>query len=187
MTNTIDDWWEERRRRRLEAFRARRPIRLRDKGHLPDEIAAWGSRLFDRTAGNLVIVGGTGTTKTWCVWEVLERAIAAGYPGAILFATPAEWQEIVGPPADWARLREMREADVLVLDDLGSIRINDWTRDVLGPVIDWRWQHALPIVITSNLGNLVEPLGERMASRLADGATVVVLDGEDRRAARWAS
>lgn len=183
-SNDMSDWWEERRRQRLEAFRNRRPVMLRDKGDLPDEIADWGSRLFDHTARSLVLIGGTGTTKTWAVWEVLERAVAAGYAGLIMLLAAAEWQEIVGPPKDHERLREMREADVLCLDDFGSIRINEYTKDVLGPIVDWRWQRAMPTVITSNLAELDDPLGDRMASRLADGATVVVLDGEDRRGTR---
>jgi DNA replication protein DnaC len=178
----MSEWWDERRRQRLEAFRNRRPAELRDKGDLVDEIADWGSRLFDHTARNLVLIGPTGTGKTWSAWEVLERAVAHGYPGHVMFATAAEWQEIVGPSVDRERLRLMREADVLVLDDLGSIRINDWTKDVLGPIVDWRWLNALPIVITSNMHDLETPLGGRIASRLGDRATVVVLDGDDRRA-----
>lgn len=183
-SNDMSDWWEERRRQRLEAFRNRRPVELRDKGYLPDEICDWGSRLFDHTARNLILIGPTGTGKTWSVWEVLERAVAAGYPGRIMFLTAAEWQEIIGPPVDRERLRDMREADVLVLDDLGSIRINEWTKDVLGPIVDWRWGLAMPIGITSNMGDLETPLGERIASRLSDRATIVAIDGEDRRAAR---
>ena len=183
-TDEMTEWWEERRRRRLDAFRDRRPKELRDKGELRDEIADWGSRLFDHTARNLVLLGPTGTGKSWSVWEVLERALAAGYPGHIEFLTAAEWQEVVGPPKDQDRLRQMREADLLVLDDLGSTRINDWTKDILGPVIDWRWQKSLPVVVTSNMDDLVTPLGDRMASRLGDRATAVALVGEDLRSLR---
>ncbi|MEU8199404.1 ATP-binding protein [Microbispora amethystogenes] len=181
-TPDMSEWWEERRRQRLEAFRNRRPVELRHKGDLHDEIADWGSRLFDHTARNLIVIGHVGTGKTWAVWEVLERAVAASYQGHIVFLTAAEWQEIVGPPVDRERLRQMREADVLVLDDLGSTRINDWTRDVLGPIVDWRWQNGQPIVITSNMKDLEPAVGPRMDSRLTDRATVVAINGEDRRA-----
>lgn len=178
------EWHAERRQRRINNFRALRPVRLRDQGNLHNDVAHWGSRLFDDTAGNLVIVGGVGTAKTWNVWEVLERAVKAGYAGKILFATPAQWQEIVGPPPDRERLRDMRAADVLVLDDLGSSRINEWQREILLGVVDERWQHGRPVVITSNLAELDDALGGRLTSRLGDGATVVVLDGEDLRAGR---
>lgn len=175
---------EARHERRVEFFRARRPVMLRHEGRLHDAVAEWGSRLFDDSARNLVIVGDIGVAKTWNVWEVLERAVKVGYAGGILIATPAEWQEVVGPPPDRDRLRDMRQADVLVLDDLGSARINEWQREILLGVVDERWQHARPIVITSNMENFEQALGPRLTSRLADGATVVMLEGKDLRAGR---
>ena len=178
------EWAADRRQRRVDAFRARRPVMLRDAGVLHDDVAEWGSRLFDHTARNLVIVGDIGVAKTWNVWEVLERAIKVGYDGNILFATPAEWQEVVGPPANRDRLREMRETDVLVLDDLGSSRVNEWQREILLGVVDERWQHARPTVITSNMDDFDNALGPRLTSRLGDGATVVMLEGADFRARR---
>lgn len=178
------EWAADRLKRRVEIFRARRPVMLRHAGNLNAQVADWGSRLFDDTARNLVITGDVGTAKTWNVWEVLERAVKVGYAGTIVIATPAEWQEVVGPPADRERLKEMRAADVLVLDDLGSTRINEWQREVLLGVVDERWQHARPVVITSNMDEFDDALGERLTSRLADGATVVTLDGNDFRAGR---
>jgi DNA replication protein DnaC len=179
-----DEWGEKRRLDRLDAFRKRRPAMLSGPGVLHDDVAEWGSRLFDRTARNLVIVGDIGTAKTWNVWEVLERAVKVGFTGTILIATPAEWQEVVGPPPDRERLRQMREVDVLILDDLGSNRINEWQREILLSVVDERWQHARPTAITSNMENFDVALGERLTSRLGDGATVVILEGPDFRAGR---
>jgi DNA replication protein DnaC len=180
--DNLSEWRAARRRKRVADFQAKRPVRLRHAGELHDDIADWGSRLFDRTAGNLVLFGPTGVAKTWSSWEVMERALKAGYGGEIMMCSQAEWQEIVGPPADRERLGEMREVDVLALDDLGSFRINEWTRELLLPVIDTRWAQSRPTIITSNLDNLDEKLGERITSRLADGSTVVVLEGDDLRA-----
>lgn len=180
----LAEWRSERLRRRIENFRNRRPPMLRHKGVLNGDVAEWGSRLFDETARNLVITGDTGVAKTWNVWEVLERAVRAGYVGTIHFATSAEWQEVVGPPPDFDRLRVMRAADVLVLDDLGSSRINEWQREKLLGVVDERWQHARPTVITSNMDDFDEALGARLTSRLGDGATTVQLEGDDLRGGR---
>lgn len=178
------EWRADRLAHRLRTFRARRPIRLRDEGPLDPRIAAWGKELLAGASGNLIIVGKVGRIKTWSAWEVLEHAVASGYPGGIDFAIAADWQDAVGPPADRDRLRAMRAADLLVMDDLGSFRINDWQRDLLGPVVDDRWSNGRPIVITTNMESLTEPLGERMASRLKDGAVLVPLGGEDRRKGR---
>ncbi|GAA3417659.1 ATP-binding protein [Streptosporangium vulgare] len=182
--NNIAEWRAERLRQRVADFQARRPILLRDAGQLNDEVAEWGSRLFDNTARMLVITGDTGTAKTWNVWEVLERAIKVGYAGEIMFLTSAEWQDIIGPPRDLERLRKMRTVNVLVVDDLGSFRINDWQRDLLGPVIDERWNNGLPTAITSNMDDFDAALGERLTSRLGDGAIVAMLEGADLRAGR---
>ncbi|MFI7691735.1 ATP-binding protein [Nonomuraea sp. NPDC049655] len=187
MTISDDDfaeWRAEQLRRRVEAFQARRPVMLRHAGELNDEVAEWGSRLFDGTARTLVLVGDVGVAKTWNVWEVLERAIKVGYQGSIIFSTQADWQEVVGPPADYDRLREMRQADVLVLDDLGASRINEWQREKLLGIVDERWQHARPTAVTSNMDEFDDVLKERITSRLGDTAIVVTLEGEDLRAAR---
>src|SRR5690606_30362031 len=183
MNDDLSEWHTERRRRRVAHFQAKRPVRLRTAGRLHRDIAEWGSRLFDGTAGNLILFGPTGVAKTWSSWEVMERALKAGFQGDILMCSQAEWQDIVGPPADRERLADMRRADVLALDDLGSFRINDWTRELLLPVIDTRWAESRPTIITSNLDDLDEKLGERITSRLAHGATVVVLEGADLRVA----
>lgn len=184
MNDDLAEWHAARLQKRVDDFRAKRPVRLRDHGELDNEIADWGSRLFDRTAGNLILLGPTGAAKTWSSWEVMERAIKAGYMGKVLMLSQAEWQETVGPPADREQLRDMRDADVLALDDLGSFRINEWQRELLLPVIDARWAHARPTIVTSNLVELGDQIGGRISSRLGDGATVVILEGEDLRAAR---
>lgn len=175
------EWHADRRARRLAAIRAQRPPRLRGPGRLLPEIEAWSRNLRAGTAGNLVIVGGVGVGKTWSVWEALERAVMAGYLGKTLVASAAAWQDAIAPPVDRMFLQAMRDADVLAFDDLGSSRINEWQRECLLTVVDERWQHARPVALTTNLAELDDALGDRLASRLADGATVVAIDGEDRR------
>jgi hypothetical protein len=48
-------------------------------------------------------------------------------------------------------------------------------------IADYRWGHALPIIITTNVPDLRKMLGERIASRLVEGITIVKLTGADRR------
>lgn len=178
------EWRADRLAHRLNTVRRQRPVRLRDQGDLDPRIAAWGKALVAGTAGNLVIIGLTGRTKSWNAWEVLERSVAAGWAGSFDYATTAAWHDAITPPVDRERLRAMRSVGLLILDDLGSSRVNDWERECLLGVVDERWQHDLPLVITTNMQKLSEPLGERLASRIKDGATLVVLDGPDRRAGR---
>lgn len=178
------EWLAERRAHRVSLIRQQRPQRLREPGNLPPVVAAWGDRLVAGTAGNLLLGGPTGSGKTWAAWEVLERAVAAGYEGRVLVASSKKWRDTIAPPVDRTGLDEMAAAGVLVLDDLGAGRINEWEKECLLGVIDERWAAGRPIVTTSNAASLRETLGERIASRLADGATVVILDGADRRRSR---
>lgn len=179
-----EEWLADRREHRLSVIRRQRPARLTVRGDLHPAVAAWGEQLVEGTAGSLLLGGPVGSGKTWAAWEVLERAVAAGYSGRILFMTTALWQETVGPPVDRERLQTMREVDVLVLDDLASGRVNEWMRECLLGVVDERWSQARPIVCTFNVQSLREMLGERIASRLVDGATKVALTGADRRRPR---
>lgn len=173
----------ERLARLLENFRKYRPANLSDPGELHPDVEAWGKRLLTGEAGNLLLRGPVGTGKTWAAWEVLDRAIRAGYADRIVFSSSADWRETIAPPVDRDRLRVMRECGVLTLDDLGSGRVNDWELEMLLALCDERWSNRRPIVVTSNV-MLKTMLGERIASRIADRATIVQLDGRDRRSGR---
>ncbi|MDH2424811.1 ATP-binding protein [Sphaerisporangium sp. TRM90804] len=178
------EWRADRLALRLNTIRAQRPPQLSHQGVLDQRIAAWSAELVARRAGNLVVVGDVGVGKTWSVWEALDRAVRAGWLGGFKVATSADWQDATAPPVDREQLRAMRVVDFLALDDLGSFRINDWQRECLLSVVDERWQHGLPTAITTNMRKLSEPLGDRLASRLRDGATVIALSGADRRKGR---
>lgn len=178
------EWLAQRRAHRLALLRQQRPDLLRDAGELHPDITDWGRRLLDGNARTLLLGGPTGSGKSWSAWEVLERVVGAGFAGRIVFASSAEWRETIAPPPDRANLRRLREADVLVLDDLGSARVGEWERECLLGIVDERWAHGRPIVITFNVKSLRETLGERIASRLADASTSVALKGADRRRSR---
>jgi DNA replication protein DnaC len=60
-------------------------------------------------------------------------------------------------------------------------RVNDWDAEHLHALIDTRWQHKRPTLLSSNTVDLKAILGPRAASRLVDGATLVQFTGHDRR------
>ncbi|MBG0828517.1 ATP-binding protein [Planomonospora sp. ID67723] len=182
--NLDDEWHAERLARRIAAVRNARPARLQVQGDLDPRIEQWIRDVLAGGTANLVMIGDVGRTKTWSAWEALERLTVAGWIGSWKFATSADWHDAIAPPVDREMLRVMRTLDLLILDDLGSARVNDWERECLFGVIDERWQHARPTVITSNVRKLTETLGERLTSRLRDGATTLILEGEDRRGGR---
>ncbi|MDL4815485.1 ATP-binding protein [Actinomadura opuntiae] len=176
----------DQREARVAAVRRARPERLRTPGVLHPKVAAWVDRLAQGSAENLLLRGEVGTGKTWSAWEALERA-AVFWRKRWEFVSPADWQEVIDPPtvqADRDALRRWRDVPLLILDDLGAAQVNEWERKCLHKVVDERWAHARPTVVTYNLQSLETAYGERIGSRLTGGATRVDFAGPDRRRTR---
>lgn len=79
---------------------------------------------------------------------------------------------------------------VLVLDDLGSETPTKWAREQLLGIVDYRYEARLATVYVSNLrpsklatflGHDDPVIGERIVSRMTDGAIQVEFLGGDRR------
>ena len=143
----------------------------------------------DGTAGNLVVTGNTGTGKSWSAWRIGEELLRGGYRGRVEVTTAYQIKRLATPPADFAEIDRLASADLLVLDDLGAVRVSDWDADHLYALVDDRWAHERRTIVIANATAPAEPnksllqslLGERVASRIADGVTVVKLAGRDRR------
>ena len=152
----------------------------------------------------LLLVGGTGIGKTHlmaAIGQAMERE--AGYeiveiPGHRPQATEVKavrpfyesiydlacvmrrpFEERCGADPE----RDCRAADVLLLDDLGAERLVDNAQIIVEGVIESRYAHQKPTVITSNLDldAIVERYGNRMLSRLTEGGRIVQMKGRDRR------
>jgi DNA replication protein DnaC len=66
-----------------------------------------------------------------------------------------------------ARFQAVRNADLLVLDDLGTENATPWAREKLYQLMNHRYNNRLPTIITSNRN--MDELDGRIASRLSDG------------------
>lgn len=162
------------------------------------ELAAWVRALVEQVRAerrtvprivsgpSLLIVGATGTGKTFAGFGAI-RALCASGAGCAWYAITA---------ADlYARLRPRHKVDsedefdrvaragVLMLDDLGAAKPSEWTEEIDYRLVNYRYERHMPTLITSNVppAQLADRLGERVASRLAEMATRVVLRGPDRR------
>ena len=62
----------------------------------------------------------------------------------------------------------VKNADLLLLDDLGAERANEWVRERIFVIVNHRYREELPTILTSNTGpkDLAAQLGERTASRI---------------------
>jgi DNA replication protein DnaC len=87
-------------------------------------------------------------------------------------------------------LAPYRDAELLVLDELGARRPTDWVRDVLYGLINTRYNRQRLTIVTSNFSDapvrqgeekLEDRIGTMVRSRLYEMCDLVVLDGKDYR------
>lgn len=178
------------------------PYRYRNAVADQPEICAWADRAADdyRSAGFLVLTGPIGTGKTHQAYGALRRIAEAGPKRFEMIATTA--------PDMYGRLRpggsekgtehelkRLCRIPLLLLDDLGTEKLSEWTEEATTRLVNERYNECLPLIITTNFptraarddrGQPVGPdlagrLGDRLASRLAQTATVVQLEGPDLR------
>ncbi len=80
-----------------------------------------------------------------------------------------------------------QDPDLLVLDDLGSTALNDFTTDKLFEIVDERYRSGKPLIVTTNLNPdeaWKSSIGmRRIFDRLRERCRHVVVDGESRRRA----
>lgn len=142
---------------------------------------------LDQNLG-LFLTGPVGCGKTHLIVGIARIACALG--ANPLFVSVPEWfQSLRDSYADSRQtnehklLTQLREADLLILDDLGAERSSDWVRERLYLVINDRYVRERPTWVTTNLTveELNATLGERSVSRLVSDAVVFTLEGDDYR------
>jgi DNA replication protein DnaC len=159
------------------------------------------------TAGRgLLFVGSIGVGKTHLAAGILQRlARERGVRG--LFCDYRELlkniqhsynPQVAATEMDF--LRPVFTAEVLVLDDLGSQKPNEWSWDIVALILNTRYNDKLSTIITTNYADLPaaggemndvkraarEPtlgdrIGDRMRSRLAEMCVRVSMTGNDFR------
>ncbi len=77
----------------------------------------------------------------------------------------------------------VRNAEFLLLDDLGAERASEWVRERIFVIVNHRYREELPTLFTSNVGpkDLAAQLGERTASRIIEMCDWISLEGDDYR------
>jgi len=145
------------------------------------EMAAWLEQLPE--GGNLLLLGDVGTGKTWTALAVARHVLPDLRP--VRFATTAALLERLRPGGG-GEVAHYARAALLVLDDLGAERLTGWGAERVYLVVDERWAHRRPTIVTSNLDpqQIAEQVGLRTWDRLRDGATAVSLAGTSRRRPR---
>jgi hypothetical protein len=135
----------------------------------PSEAERVSSEWLKSDAWALVLFGGKGSSKSLSAARCARVTLINGGYVRWVRCAEAALERIWGPEAD-ERLRLAKDADMLVLDDVGADNATDVWRSWLGAVIDERWRKQSRTIITSNLQRdlLAERLTERVVSRLAE-------------------
>jgi DNA replication protein DnaC len=163
----------------------------------------------------LMLVGGAGRGKTHLVVGI-AKALIRDKGVECVFYDYAELlkqiQDSYNPSVqatELGLLRPVFETEVLVLDDLGSVRPTEWRWDTVRLILNTRYNENLTTVITTNFADepavgVVDPdgivsesfataraaarqdtlgdrIGERMRSRLHEMCRVIEIEGRDFR------
>lgn len=122
----------------------------------------------------LLVMGGCGVGKTHLAVAALMEIIHKTKSGRFLFTNFQELiQEIQASfdndavPSKSEILRPVIEADLLILDELGSQKPTTFVQDILYYVINSRYNEERPTIFTTNyLEDLTDRISERLRSRL---------------------
>ncbi len=122
----------------------------------------------------LLFIGGTGTGKTHLAVAVLRKLMVKGFQGLffdymnLLARIRAGWNEQANA-ADREAYQACLDADVLLLDDVGSHRVSEFVEDTITGVVTYRCNHDKPLIVTTNIAD--PDAGFNLLQRSASGKT----------------
>ena len=142
--------------------------------------------------GWLVYMGEHGCGKTHLAAAIANERMAQGHP-ALFVVVPdlLDYLRAAFSPSSTVsmdrRFEEVRNAPLLVLDDLGTQSSTPWAQEKLFQLLNHRYNARLPTVITTSLS--LEEIDARLRARILDAGRVtlfaiVVPSYLDRAAAR---
>ena len=168
---------------------------------------------LDRTG--LLFVGSAGLGKTHLAVGIAKALIREKGIGCVFYDYAdllKQIQDSYNPSVDLTELgllRPLFDAEVLVLDDLGSVRPTEWRWDTVRLILNTRYNDSRTTIITTNFPDepaaqphdpdakvskslslaktaaeretLGDRIGERMRSRLHEMCRTIVMKGQDYR------
>ncbi len=121
--------------------------------------------------GWLILLGGYGCGKSHLAAAIGNHVISQGKP-ALFVVVPDLLDHLraaYGPSSNTSydqRFEEIRNASLLILDDLGAHSSTPWAQEKLFQLFNYRYNAQLPTVVTSN--HELEEIDIRIRSRMVD-------------------
>jgi DNA replication protein DnaC len=129
--------------------------------------------------GWLILIGPNGCGKTHLAAAIANQSLSDG--AVVLFTVVpdllANLRATFASTATEAyeeRFAKMREAELLVLDDLGAHQSSPWANEKLFQLLNYRYNSCYPTVITANKQGL-SSIDERIQSRISDTALAITI------------
>ena len=162
-------------------FETFKPRGRKGLGELQSQSLEWAyshSRQYAASLnGWLLLQGGYGSGKTHLAAAIANFAVGIGVP--TLFLTVPDLLDTLRFAYDSAdttfeeRFEQVRNAELLVLDDFGTQNATGWAQEKLFQIINYRYINKLPLVVTTNLA--LDEIEARIRSRLQDPELVSVI------------
>ena len=158
---------------------------------LADTIVEWAAV----PGACLYFTGAVGRGKTQLAWVAalarMDKAGAGAWPADLAyFAVPHLFEEL-RRSFDQRGCTDIVDrcvrARLLFLDDFGAEKVSEWTRERMLEIVNERYDHKRPVIVTSNLApaELEAAQEPRLVSRLTQmcegGKFAVHAGGADRR------
>ena len=166
--------------------------KLTQRTYMEKNVIPWCRKYledFDREGSHdLFLTGPTGTGKTFisgCIAKsLIDRQKTVIYISAAdlfdMYRKAAVREE---DDASGSRLEKIRDCDLLILDDLGTEAVSDFSVSKLFSLISHRLGKGLSTIISSNcdLNDISRTYGERISSRIKGSFSEIYFFGTDLR------
>ena len=174
-------------------------IPTKERKEAIEEIAAFLDQSKKELPNKGIFFSGPfGVGKTYFLGAIANRLKEFNYSTIIIYMPEfvREMRDAIRDNTVQEKINIFKEADVLMLDDIGAETLSAWFRDeVLGSILQYRMMERLPVFFTSNYtmaqleeilatstkGEIEEVKAGRIMERIRQVSKEVIVQGKNRR------